>query len=683
MPLHDTRYEMDLVRQRMSEIDVQMRAYGEVGAGLSDYALGRAHLALHEWKPAYVHLAKAQAIGLTDLELHYALARVLGEIYSAELEAARNSGDKNFFIKQEQELQKQYLVPALAHLNKSRGLKTVSASNVQGLLDFYQRNYEGARLHATLAQRQAPWQYEAIKLEGDVYMMRALEQRDHGDYEAAEQSFEQARRCYERTSEHARSDATVHEALAECWIRQMELDGLRGQDPRARLVPALAAAERALVASPEASSGATKKAFAYLFAAQELESRGLEAELRAMTDRLIEQGEQAVRLHPDDVYSHDALGNGYVFRARYAMIHKQEYASVLALARTHFIAAISINQKFPWAYNDLGRAYLVEGEDLLSKHVDSKQVFLMAITAFKNATFADNDYLFGYSNMAATYALMSRHEMELGKDPSAWLEKLEKSASSSFRINDKFITSHGSMVLGTLIKAFYDLDALNNDLNSVIKTQNHIRSFIKIRSDIPTVYQHLALTHYIIARQKINNSADPSQAIQDGLRALETCQALSQGLDGTCASVEALLLALTAQQQARLGLSPISSLEKVSARAGQAVLRAPADTDVLLIAAEAIWRAARVRLAGKMAAAKEIESGLAVIDKTLSLAPTWPRALAIKGAILVLKAQSAKGEFDRNGLLARARPLLVQAQEGNPLLRNVYAEAFREVETLK
>src|SRR6185369_7723797 len=52
LPLHDTRRERALVRQRMQAITSTTADYGDLGSGAADYALGLGHLALQEYRAA-------------------------------------------------------------------------------------------------------------------------------------------------------------------------------------------------------------------------------------------------------------------------------------------------------------------------------------------------------------------------------------------------------------------------------------------------------------------------------------------------------------------------------------------------------------------------------------------------------------------------------------------------------
>lgn len=226
LPLHNTEEEKALVREQMAQLehDPELRTAGAHGFRLLQYALGRGYLSLHEGEPAQQHLQAAERLGLADLELDYALGHVLGERYSIALEQARRSGDKTYLEKRKKELEQEFLLPARQYLSRSRALKTMAPSYVEALIDSYHQRYDSALLNAQFAQKQQRNLYEATKLEGDVYMARALDWKDHGEYDQADRAFAEAIAGYERAADAGRSDHKVHEAVAEAYVRLEEVD---------------------------------------------------------------------------------------------------------------------------------------------------------------------------------------------------------------------------------------------------------------------------------------------------------------------------------------------------------------------------------------------------------------------------------------------------------------------------
>ena len=62
------------------------------------------------------------------------------------------------------------------------------------------------------------------------------------------------------------------------------------------------------------------------------------------------------------------------------------------------------------------------------------------------------------------------------------------------------------------------------------------------------------------------------------------------------------------------------------------------------------------------------------------MAPKWPRALGVKGGLLLLDVKSRARSAERETLLGQARATLGEAFAGNALLKNLYEEKLREVE---
>src|SRR5262249_37816035 len=143
LPLHDTTPERSLTRERMREIAATPHDLGALGEAAIHGALGRGHLALHEWTEAAAELTRAAQAGLDTPSLRAARGRALGELYHRAVEDARRSGDKAWLQARLQELRQQYLVPALAELDQSRaaGNSGESPAALEALLALYGTDY--------------------------------------------------------------------------------------------------------------------------------------------------------------------------------------------------------------------------------------------------------------------------------------------------------------------------------------------------------------------------------------------------------------------------------------------------------------------------------------------------------------------------------------------------------------
>lgn len=672
MPMHDISHELGIARNRLVEIEDELRSHGELAQGLAHYARGRGHLALHEWTLAHDSLRRAQQSGLASPELDLALGRALGELYQEGLAAARRSGDADFFVAQQRELEARYLAPALHHLDRGRGLDTGSASYVEGLIEYHLRHHEEALLQARRAQRQTPWLPDSLKLQGDVYAAMALEAQEQGRHEPAARSYELARSYYEQASELARSDAQLRTAIAEVGIRELELDGLRGRDARLRLPGVLAAAERATRVEPAAASGAGKQTEAYLIVVSQLDAAGQDAGLPSYLDALIESAQRTLALHPREAFARTALSRAYRYVARLHIRTNKAYKGDLDMAKSQIHAVATEHPRFPWAYNDLGRIYLIEGDERLARHQDPMTAYYLAIDAFERAIRIDTGYLNGYGNIALTYASMAQYAIEIGQDPASYVDMAIESAQKAIELNGRFDMAYGAIIYALLTEAQYNADSGRDVIEPATKAQRLIEKLAKLQPNVAQLYQRLAYAHYLIARQKVRNGADPDAAIENSRQALATCQSLGGDGDGACSALEALLLTLCAARQQQLGRSPKTMLEQAQLHARLARERGASEPEILLSIGEVSYHVASLRLAANLDAAREIMEGLDIVHSLLRCSPGRPRAHALQGALYELKARLYKDGLHREEALALAEAARARAEAGNHLLKGAY-----------
>lgn len=685
VPLHDTRPDKAIVRARMAEIEAEMRSFGDLAAGLDHYALGRGHLALEEWDPARAELERAEAMGVREPELDYALGRVLGELYSRALEDARRSGDKSYFEKQKPEIDRAYLAPALTHLERCRGLATISASYLDALIDFYNRHYDDALRNAALAQKSAPWLYEAPKLEGDVLMARALDARDHGDNDQAERHFQDAVARYERAAEIGRSDHQVHEALAEAWIRQEEMDMFRGRDPAQKQEKALAAADRALIAAPAESHGHTKKAFAYYFQAHYAQDHGAP---RDVIERLYRaqsaSGEQAIAMHPGDAYAEDVTGIAYTRLAEYWLELGLPVQALLDQAFVHLEAAIRINPRFPWAHNDYGVALADSGDSEQRHNKDPEALFKRAIDATRKATELDDQYAFAFNNMSVYLDLLAEWKADHGQDPSIPAQDSVQVADRAIAINKQQPLAYGNAAWALTVVASYRLDAGQDGREPALRAIERLKTLLAFAPSYVSYHRLLVRAYTLLAGHERALGLDPRSSLDAGLGALEACYRVEPG-NAECEAVEADLRAEQAAWSRQRAEPFLGILEQAQKAALEASRKLPDRGDLWLLRGRISLQQADALRAGpepRTAADSVIDDGLHSVEQALKKAPGSSRALAVEGALLVRKAQQRTDPTERKAALERARESLSKALAGNPLLKRRYGGAADEADKL-
>ena len=257
LPLHDLGREKVIIRRRMELLTAELRSYGALGQALAHYALGRAHLALHEYEPALAELEQSRQQGNDSAELYYALGLVLGKNFQLEVDKASLVGGSRATILQQ--YKSKYVTPAIAALQRSRAMKIDAPAYLEGLLAFYQLDYPAALKHAETAKLQAPWLYEALVLAGDTHSVLARSLINAGRYEEAQRELDAALRSYQEAAVIGQSDAEVYEGLVDTLHLRLGLAAESGKPTEAAYAAAMAASEKIAVAEPQSISGAIRK----------------------------------------------------------------------------------------------------------------------------------------------------------------------------------------------------------------------------------------------------------------------------------------------------------------------------------------------------------------------------------------------------------------------------------------
>ncbi|MDI1442724.1 serine/threonine-protein kinase [Polyangium sp. 6x1] len=683
VPLHDTGPEKAAVRARMAEIEAEMQSFGDLAAGLDHYALGRGYLALKEWDKAHTELAAAAALGVREPELDYALGRVLGELYSRAIEDARKSGDKSYFEKRKQELDKEYLEPALAHLTRCRGLPTVPASYLEGLIHFYNRRYDEALKSARHARGGLSWLYEAEKLEGDVFMARAEGAKDRGESDQAERDFAEAVAHYEQAADIGRSDHQIYEALAEAWIRQEEMDAYRGRDPRPKLDKALSAADKALTAASSESDGHTKKAFAYHFQARYAQDHGApQAEVERLYRAQLDAGKQAIASHTTDAFAQEAIGTAYTRLALYQLDQGKPVQPLLDQAYAHFEEAIRIKPTFPWAYNDYGYALALSGSSIRLRNGDARDVLGRAIDMTKKAFELDAQYLIAYNNTSAWLTELAEWQADHGENPEKTLLEAVQMADHVLGVNDKHLLACVNSGMASARIASYRLMTGEDGRGPAEQAIDRFKAALAIDSNFMFAQLESGRAHYLRASHARAQGGDPRPDLDEGLRALGQCHRIDPG-NVDCTMVEAQIRAEQAEGPRQQGQPDLAALEQAQRLSHEATQKAPERLDPWLVLGQVCLQRAEALLAGQRPGAPAgavVDEGLRGIEQALKLAPGLPRALAIEGALRLSRAQLEPSAGKTS--LERAKASLSQAFAANPLLRRRYGKAAAEVDRL-
>ncbi|MCU0686165.1 MAG: protein kinase, partial [Polyangiaceae bacterium] len=535
LPLHDTTPERRRARERMARIaspgrlgggrgseggGAEAGAAGEAGKALRHYAIGRGHLALDEFDAARVELERARAAGLDSPELNFALGRALGELYRLALDEARRSGGAEWAAARRPALEAQYLGPALAALEKSRGLELESPRYLEGLIAFYRRDYDAAEAAARQAAAEVPWASEPPRLAGDVALARALERLDRGAYDEARAGLDEATSHYGKAAEIGRSDARALGATAEAWLQRAELDQRQGRPRRESLARALEASARSIEAAPLVASAHARQARVLTQWYWLMKFQGGELDPGPVLAAWITAARRAVELDPRDVYAYDALGGGHFLRglseARDGVNPLPAYdEAVFWLTR-----ALELQPNYPWALNDLAQVYRWQGVFLREHGDDPRGAFAEAERHFRQALASDPSYLFAYVNLGDLYGEMAALDLSRGLDPDTTVRAAIEVGERALALDAKYYLVRNQLARAELTRARFLADAGSDPAPSLARAFEHLDRSLAVNASFGRTHLYRALGQHLRALHALRGGGDPREALEAGRSAL-------------------------------------------------------------------------------------------------------------------------------------------------------------------
>ena len=249
-PLRDiTRDQTDL-RARVSSLATEVQAAGSLAEAPGAYALGRASLALDDPAEARAQLERAWDLGFRAPEAAHALGRALAAIYQIELGKAYALPDADLRQRRVEELRQTLREPAADWLRRGAGASLEPPAYRMGLISLMEgQSAEAARL-ARAAQVQAPWFYEALRLEAEALLDQVRAQREPAQ---AEPTLAQAGRLLAEAESRAPCDADLLRLDMRRWQEAVALGWQSGSDPKTAVEAQVAVADRWATLEPSAA----------------------------------------------------------------------------------------------------------------------------------------------------------------------------------------------------------------------------------------------------------------------------------------------------------------------------------------------------------------------------------------------------------------------------------------------
>jgi len=726
LPLHSVERERAIVVERMSWIEKQMKDVGRIGQGPGHYALGSGNHSLQETERAFDHLQKAWQNGYQEPEVAYLLGLVTGEMYQSALEETERIPDPKLRMDRAAKLEKEYRNPALDYLKLGEKSRTESKEFVEGLLAFYEKDWERTLKQAEVAVEKIPWLYEARQLQGNVYLSRGRERMGSGSNKEAANDFEKGEEHFRLAAEMASSDSRIYENICRLRSAVMSLHISTGQDPQPSYESAINACKKALVADPHRGEAHDQLAYLHIQWARSLIDRGLSPQ--ETLERSLHASEEAKKKMSGTASAHNSAGMANWLLSEYAMYHGQDPSGFLNTAILEFDQALKIHPNLVQSLNYKGNCYLYLGKHAVYADNDPTSHLLNAEKSYQEAIRIEPKYVSPYSNLGITYWELGMNAMNTGRDPRDWLRRSIESNQSAVKINPNNATPYNSMGTSYGILGSYAIAHGENPGALLEKSINSFTQAAKIKPDWPYPHNNIGLGHLDKAKYAELMEADPSQFLgkaKDSLnraielnpqygeawmnlgtvharmaqyrleRNLSPLESLndgevsfgkalqSLGEDPDLLSLQAEMELIRARWQMKTNASPQKEVDKVSSTLSRAIQLKPNSENLYRILAELHYRQAAWRAARRVAFSTDLEQGLKAVEKALSLNSSSADAYAIQGLFYLLQSRFSVSATDRIQPAHNAENALQKAIEINPNLKLKYQDSLKEAQAVK
>ena len=694
LPLHDLTRERDVVRGRLRDIESKMAAAGDVARGPGEDALGRGYLALQEPDKALEHLRRARSAGESSPGLQYATGLAHVALYREALSKAnriQNTTEREAYLA---EIEKAHKTPAMVSLLAALTHGVESPAYAKGLVALAEGHLDDALARAEEAFQQAPWLYEAKKLEGDVLFAMGSQTGHDKAFDAARTKalFERAAKAYEEAADIGRSDPAVHEAECDLWIQAMNADAENGDSMRPGFEKAKAACGRAIKASPASASGHVKLAWAhncysFWLAVGHNEGDSPEKTLSEATALV----EEAVRKSPGDPFASYLSGAVWRTQTIYLVELGRDTGAAIDRSVAGYEGALAVDPRFAWALNEECATLAMRGERETRLGLDPTATFEKALSLGRKALEVDPEFLFPRGSMLDVIHADADRMLALGRAPSEALERGFQTLTEAEKIAPgwRWIAYWRAMLHS--MQAEYDL-ARGTDTGPALSLAKAALLQLPLdRESFPDANVVEGRVAYVEAEALLDRAlAAPgppmkSPELEEALRRAR--KALQGARTSTPWDVDILIWAARVEV---LELSYRSALGETTSAIFESPLQLlagsltqPKEAPRLYeVAARAREARAKWLLAGRKDASVEIAACVEMAGKASETGPGLPATTAALGRCRLLAAETERDADKVREEAKRAAEALKSAIRANPLLALSTSVLVKEAERL-
>jgi tetratricopeptide (TPR) repeat protein len=664
LPLHDTRREMDTVREQMQRLREWMRVLGPIADGPGHHALGRGWLALERWDDALKELEAAWATGYRSPELANALGVAHGKLYERALAALEKTGDPKVDATRRAEIARAHRDPALRYLKEvgTREAGGDAREYVEGLMALYEQRFDEALALARKAGERVSWLFEARILEGDIHYLAGKDRNFKGDLDGALEEFQRAGESYRAATAvaHSSSAALMGECHELLEVIGIEVDGDRS--PEATVRGALAACTAASTARPDDVEPFAEMAQAWYNLGEYQSRHGVDP--TRSQEEAIRAAEHALAIDANAVRAHEMAGLAYHQVAEYRLSRGGDPRDALDRAMDHLRRALEIDPRFstgygilaiaqdtrgdlakshgedprPWyraaiasaekeltlipegldALNQFGISHYAVGAWELGHGLDPSQDFARSVKVFEKIVRLRPKLDYGYANLCQLYRTWGEAQLRRGDDPRDRLAQATGSCERAIAIDDNYSGSHQSAGGIALTLAAWQLDHGEDLTPTLAHARAELERTLAIDASDALVLQLLAQADLLEARGANRRGRDPGAALKRGEAHLRRAVALHGGESAETLRLSAELHLRRAEWQEAHGRSTTADVRDGRALIARAMAQDPGDADSCETAGALEMVAARTSASGHERA-EALTRGRAALERALKI----------------------------------------------------------------
>lgn len=442
-----TRDQADL-RARVEALSREVLAAGPLAAPPGAYALGRARLALGDPAGGRTQLERAWALGFRTPEAAHAEGRALAAIYQIELGKAAALPDPELRRRRLDELKETLRTPAADWLRRGASASLEPQAFRTGLLMLMEGQPQEAIRLAREAQAQAPWFYEALRLEAEAWLVQA---RFAQEASVARPALEAAGRALAEAELRAPCDVDLLELDLRRWQEAVAQGWQTGADPEVPVLAQVAVADRWARLEPTAAGPLAWRARARGEMARFLTFQ--DKDPGAWLSRARTDAEESLRRDPGEVEAFAAQASVLRTEGYRLMSRGADPSSRLEEAMAAADQGLRLDPAHIVLMNIRNSALLAWIDHARLSGTYQRAAVLPYLQMARVEAGAHPEDAYYQGNLGGVAQAMAKAELASGQDPTADVEEAVRAYEAGLRLQPRHTGLHRGILIAWAVQA--------------------------------------------------------------------------------------------------------------------------------------------------------------------------------------------------------------------------------------